>query len=72
MELLKGCKRCEGMPKFSSYTFSYHASHAIVCCSTISDKTKELAVIKWNMFNTEAKNTFRLNLETNQWELYQS
>jgi hypothetical protein len=70
MELLKACKRCENRPRFSSYMFSYHISHAVVCCSTISDKTKELAVFKWNNFNAEAKNTFKLNLETNEWELY--
>lgn len=70
MELLKGCKRCNGLPKFSTYSFGYHESYAVVCCTTISDKEKDLAIMKWNRFNMESTSTFRLNTETKQWEPY--
>jgi hypothetical protein len=70
IEILKGCVRCNALPKFSSYRFSAHTSCAVVCCTTISDKELDYAMMKWNNFNKEATTTFRLNRETQQWEPY--
>lgn len=62
------------MPRFSFFGFQDRGSSSVVCCTTITSGyggTLDTAISKWNGFNAEAKNTFKLNRQTDQWELYE-
>lgn len=72
IELIKGCKRCKSLPKFSTFggMASGLKSCAFVCCSSISGKTQEEAAWRWNIFNVDCTTIYQYNRETQQWELY--
>lgn len=78
VEIVRGCKRCGQMPKFSFYSFDYRKALAIVCCTTISGAKRGEAAVdynevisRWNAFNNEAR-AYRKNNKTKTWELLPS
>lgn len=54
MVLTRACKRCGQNPKFN-HMYLGRDSYSIVCCTTITGRTWDEVINKWNIFNQEAK-----------------